>query len=237
VSIVFHAAFGVGLVIWAARPSHTKQIVKFSVVKHETPPPKQEIKVEPPPPPKPPPRPKITKPIDLTKPQPKAPPPSDKPFDANKPVNNNPPAPVPDFGVNPSLTSDQGSFAVRTGGTAMADPEKVKNAKKGEGTGGTGEFNPVPVARVTKMPELIADHKVDYPEEARKQGIEGKVVLQIDIDENGKVVKARVVKGAGYGLDEAAVAAAYKFQFKPAFSEGLPVPVRILYTYSFILEE
>jgi len=228
VSIFFHAAFGLGLFSLTTGPSPNVQLVKFEVVERENTQ-KHEIVIEEPPPP---PKPKVSKPIDLTRPRPKAPPPSEKPFDDDKPVNNTPPAAqAPDFGVNPSLTSDQGSFAVRTGGTAMADPEKIGKS----GTSDGGEFNPFSVDAVTRLPELIADHKVEYPEEARKKGIEGKVILQIDIDDIGKVVRVKVVKGAGFGLDEAAVSAAYKFKFKPAFSEDRPVPVRILYTYNFVL--
>lgn len=232
VSLVLHASLGTALVAYSARPVEKNKVIKFAVVEEK----KEAPKPPPPPPPPPPqpkPRPKITKPIDLTKPQPKAPQ-EVKPVE--EPKQNLPP-PV-NFGVDASLTTGQGSFSVQTGSTAMADPELVKKQKKlAEAPSAPKEFAPVPTARVTRMPELMADHKVPYPEEARKAGIEGKVVLQLDIDDRGKVVKAKVIKGAGYGLDEAAMKAAYMFRFKPAIAEGQPVPVRILYTYRFVLEE
>jgi len=227
VSIFLHAAFGLSLISRTAADSLRSRIVTFDVVErvaHQ----KQEILIK-----EPPPKPRVTKPIDLTKPGPKAPPPVEKPFDASKPVNNNPTkSQSPDFGVNPSLSSDHGSFAVRTGDTAMADPKYMGKGETGDG----GEFNPLSVEKVTRLPELIADHKVEYPDEARKKGIEGKIILQIDIDKSGKVVGVKVMKGVGFGLDESAVSAAYKFKFKPAFSGDRTVPVRIRYTYSFVLE-
>lgn len=236
VSLLLHASLGTALVAISARPAETKKIIKFAVVKEEKKEaPKPEPPKPPPPPPPPKPKPKITKPIDLTKPQPKAPPKAEQPLEQPKPAEQPPPV---NFGVDASLTSGQGGFAVQVGATAMADPELVKKQKKAaEVAPAPKEFAPVPVARVTRMPELVADFKVPYPEEARRQGIEGKVVLQLDIDETGKVIKAKVVKGAGFGLDEAAVQAAHKFRFKPAIAESQPVPVRILYTYRFVLEE
>jgi protein TonB len=191
----------------------------------------------PPPPPPPPPKKKIVKPIDLTKPQPKAPPPPDAKIVDSLPKDAPPPQPI-GAGIDKDLTSDKGSFAVDVAATAMGDPnERVKRTEKKPLEPAQKEFAPVAVARVSKMPQLVSDHKVPYPEEARKMGMEGKVVMQLDIDETGKVVKARVVRGAGHGLDEAALKAAHLFRFKPAYVGDDPVPVRILYTYSFILEE
>ncbi|MBI5534298.1 MAG: TonB family protein [Deltaproteobacteria bacterium] len=75
-----------------------------------------------------------------------------------------------------------------------------------------------------------------YPEEATKAGLEGNVVLQLDIDAEGKVTNATVVNPVGHGFDEAAVAAARQFLFAPATRAGKPVPARILYRYSFTLK-
>src|SRR4051812_11835567 len=49
------------------------------------------------------------------------------------------------------------------------------------------------------------NHK--YPEEARKNKIEGKVVIQFIINEDGTCSDFEVIKGIGYGCDEAAVEA------------------------------
>src|SRR5688572_16389712 len=46
-----------------------------------------------------------------------------------------------------------------------------------------------------------------YPEEARKNKIEGKVIVQFIINADGTPSDFKVVKGIGYGCDEAAVEA------------------------------
>jgi protein TonB len=65
----------------------------------------------------------------------------------------------------------------------------------------------------------------DYPEMARKAGIEGMVILLVLIDKEGKVRDVQVRKGIGAGLDEAAVAAVRQTPFTPAIQNSRPVAV------------
>jgi TonB family protein len=60
------------------------------------------------------------------------------------------------------------------------------------------------------------------------------VVLTIDVDERGKIVKLEVAQPAGDGFDEAALEAAKKFEFEPGEYGGKPVPVRVTYKYKFV---
>jgi protein TonB len=63
-----------------------------------------------------------------------------------------------------------------------------------------------------------------YPEEARKNKIEGKVMVQFIINADGTCTDFKVVKGIGYGCDEAAVEAFKKMpKWKPAIINGQPV--------------
>jgi protein TonB len=63
-----------------------------------------------------------------------------------------------------------------------------------------------------------------YPEEARKNKIEGKVMVQFIINADGTCTDFKVVKGIGYGCDEAAVDAFKKMpKWKPATVNGQPV--------------
>src|SRR5262245_41493984 len=75
-------------------------------------------------------------------------------------------------------------------------------------------------ARVAPQLEKFVD--AEYPDEAKMQGLEGEVVLVIDVDANGNVSDATVSRGAGHGFDEAAVTAAKQFVFKPATRGGKP---------------
>lgn len=76
----------------------------------------------------------------------------------------------------------------------------------------------------------------DYPAAARREGIEGTVVLSIVIDEQGRVVRATVVQGLGHGLDEAAVAAAKATLWHPATVAGRPVQSTRRFDVRFTLE-
>lgn len=78
------------------------------------------------------------------------------------------------------------------------------------------------------------NHK--YPEEARKNKIEGKVVVQFIINEDGTCSDFEVVKGIGYGCDEAAVEAFKKMpKWKPGSVRGKPVKVRSQMAYNYKL--
>jgi len=88
-----------------------------------------------------------------------------------------------------------------------------------------------------QAPELIRLVKPIYPEIARKAGMEGWVYLKIQIDEKGDVVNAKVLKGLGAGLDEAAFAAAMRCKFKPAMQRDKPVKVWMSYPVHFVLKE
>ena len=61
-----------------------------------------------------------------------------------------------------------------------------------------------------------------YTDEGRQLKIEGEVLLDVVFSANGQIRVVKVVRGLGHGLDESAVRAAEKIQFKPALKEGQP---------------
>jgi len=71
--------------------------------------------------------------------------------------------------------------------------------------------------------EITAKPRPVYSQEARALKIEGEVLLQVLFGANGQLHVNSVVQGLGHGLDEAAIAAANKMQFKPAMQNGSPV--------------
>ncbi len=84
---------------------------------------------------------------------------------------------------------------------------------------------------VENMPELIGglaglQKQVRYPEMARKAGIEGRVIIQFIVNEDGNVEDPRVVRGIGGGCDEEAMRAVKKAQFQPGRQRGKPVRVQ-----------
>ncbi|MCW5836641.1 MAG: TonB family protein, partial [Labilithrix sp.] len=52
------------------------------------------------------------------------------------------------------------------------------------------------------------------------------VELEVDVDADGAVTGARVIRSAGEELDAAAVAAVKAFVFEPATRDGAPMPSR-----------
>ena len=75
-----------------------------------------------------------------------------------------------------------------------------------------------------------------YPEEAKKQKIEGTVSVTITIGEDGNVIFAKAKSGPEplYGASEEA---AYKARFKPTTKDGKPVKVAGIMSYNFVVDK
>lgn len=94
---------------------------------------------------------------------------------------------------------------------------------------------------VENMPELIGglgsiQSKIKYPEMAKKAGVEGRVIVQFVVDEEGNVQDPQVVRGLGAGLDEEAVRAVRMAKFKPGQQRGKPVKVKMSLPITFRLK-
>jgi TonB family protein len=75
--------------------------------------------------------------------------------------------------------------------------------------------------------------KPEYPQEAKAQGLQGSFIIKVTIDEQGTVIKARPMCGAGI-LEDAAAAAAMKSKFSPTLLNGTRVKVTGTLTYNFV---
>jgi periplasmic protein TonB len=82
-------------------------------------------------------------------------------------------------------------------------------------------------------PERIV--KAEYSEEARLAEIEGRVRLELLIDEGGAVTQVKVLSGLGHGLDDQAILAAKKMHFRPATHCGKAVPSSFILATRFAL--
>lgn len=74
-------------------------------------------------------------------------------------------------------------------------------------------------------PKPITPISPEYPELARKAGIEGTVWVKILIDKRGDVRDAQILRGIGAGLDEAAIEALRNTKYTPAIQNNQPVAV------------
>ena len=94
---------------------------------------------------------------------------------------------------------------------------------------------------VEEMPELIGglgeiQKKIKYPEIARKAGVEGRVILQFIVNENGDVTEPTVVRGIGAGCDEEALRVVREAKFKPGKQRGKAVKVKMSLPITFKLK-
>jgi TonB family protein len=79
---------------------------------------------------------------------------------------------------------------------------------------GTGDTTP---------PKVL--HRVDarYTREARANGIQGTVLIEVVVDASGKPRNVSVISPIGFGLDSRAADAVRQWSFRPATREGKPV--------------
>jgi protein TonB len=90
---------------------------------------------------------------------------------------------------------------------------------------------------VKSMPVVLKEVRAIYPELAREKGIEGAVILEVLVDQQGKVRNVKLIQGPGFGLNEAALQALWQFEFRPATTIEGHVAVIIRYTYRFSLRD
>jgi len=103
---------------------------------------------------------------------------------------------------------------------------------------------PLPLRSVTDEPVLRVGHGVtaprplnqldpEYSDEARRAGLQGKCVLSLVVNSEGKPVDIRVSRSLGMGLDEKAVEALRRWTFEPARKDGKPVSVKVRVVMTF----
>ncbi len=98
---------------------------------------------------------------------------------------------------------------------------------------------PYRIGRDVTAPRVASKVEPQYTEEARKAGVETRVIATLVVSEDGSPKKIRVMRGAGFGLDEKAIEAIQTWQFSPGMKEGRPVPVMasIEVHFSLLLKE
>jgi TonB family protein len=77
--------------------------------------------------------------------------------------------------------------------------------------------------------------RVQYPQEARDAGIQGVVILEVVIDERGRVGDTKVLRSIPL-LDQPAIEEAGRWQFAQTMVNGQPVKVRMTITQNFTLK-
>lgn len=153
-------------------------------------------------------------------PPPAEPSPYDTPFEAPAPCTG------PDCGGPTGGTGPPGST-----GTAI-----------GTGTGtGTGTGPPPPPAPMylssgMTRPRLLSGAQPQYTPQARRAGVEGEVVVRIEIGEDGRVREVKILRGLAL-LDQEVVRVVRTWRFSPTMHRGRPVSIYLVQRISFRLED
>lgn len=111
---------------------------------------------------------------------------------------------------------------------ALAEPEENRTPLR------PAELRLNPFDRLLS-PVRISGSSPRYPEEARRQGFFGIVLLAAVITRNGEVSDVSVLRGAHPLLDRAAIAAVEDWKYRPAILNGCPVKVFFTITVTFRL--
>ncbi len=148
------------------------------------------------------------------------------------------PVPVPDAEVSPEqtiatqqeLSKIAGPMTQGTGGDSVG--VSMGNFKVPEDDGPPPDFVPV-----EKEPQIIKQVMPKYPELAQRAGIEGRVIVKIWVDKDGKPHKAIVMKSDAEIFNQPAVDAAMQYRFTPAIMNKGPVAVWVVIPFTFKLKQ
>jgi periplasmic protein TonB len=84
-----------------------------------------------------------------------------------------------------------------------------------------------------RLPVMVRHVEPKYTSDALRAKIQGQVVVQIVVREDGTVEKARIIVGLDPDLDEQALIAARQWRFQAGVLEGRAVPVACLLMMEF----
>ena len=175
---------------------HILVLSTISTKDGETPPKSEPVKItvkspEPPPPPKE----KVT-------------PPKEKKVAREKRIEQKPKTltpPPPVFGVaKDNLNSTGKGLSVPVGNTLMVEDDGKRNPDPGV------------LQDLTADAQIILNTvKIKYTDEAIDAGLQGSVIVEVMVDENGNPIEAILKKKVGYKMDENIKRAALSSKFKP----------------------
>jgi len=88
------------------------------------------------------------------------------------------------------------------------------------------EVNPSYIGGVEAMMKFLSKN-INYPIYGRENNIEGKVIVQFIVDEQGNISNPKILRGMGGEFDENAIAAVKKMpKWNPGLQHGKPVKVK-----------
>ena len=246
-SAAVHALVAVLLSYFATEPEKPPEpevdIIEFELPPEPEPepPPEPEKPPEPEPekPPEPEPIPEVRKEEPPPKPRPKVKP---APVD-EQPVNDEPPPPLR---MDLSQTTQSGTSGVKIntgepggtpGGTGKPDSKGTGSRPPGSETGGNDApaWEPRGELYIRELPAVINVPQEQCPA-VQELGIEGVVILAVQVRRDGTVKDVKVSRDIGHGCGKIAAKALRKAKFRPAIAtNGQPADFELRYEYEFQL--
>jgi TonB family protein len=163
-------------------------------------------------------------------------------------ANENKTVPPPDPLASESAVSETGGsapgtdnrvtsgVAVGPGSGNAGNSNGSAIAVHGRGSGAPGLPASVPALRTNREAKPLQTARASYPAMALRMGLESDVMLKIEVDSDGKVTKAEIIKSGGAGFDEEALKAVKQSRFEPAQRDGQYVAAEFSYIYRFRLQ-
>ncbi len=135
-----------------------------------------------------------------------------------------------------SLTILRASYGVQAPCVVSSNKDLARIEKRlgAEATATEPQVGQKPRTDVT-APRVISKAEPQYSEAARKNHIQGTIVLFIVVDDNGNTDDPSVILPLGYGLDEKAIDAVSQWHFAPGMKDGKPVRVQATIEVNFRL--
>ena len=138
-----------------------------------------------------------------------------------------------DGGIYSSAGNDANGLGTGTGsGFGTSGAASGPGSGNGKGSGLSGNGSAAAQARYRDTP------KPDYPDSARRQGREGRVLLRVLVDDQGRSKKVEINSSSGNdALDRAAAEAIKRWRFHPARSGDQPIESWVSVPIDFRLTE
>lgn len=121
--------------------------------------------------------------------------------------------------------------AQREEASKTADNAAEITARAGSPYGSHVPGTPYGPAVMPALPQVFPDPSVsrsDIP-----LGVEGDVIAEVTIDEQGNVTDVKLTQGIGYGVDEKVLTVLRKWHFRPATRDGISIASQQIVRYHY----
>jgi TonB family protein len=162
--------------------------------------------------------------------------PDARPFGARGPVvKNATPVPVPETPLSAaSALPTQGDLSNQ--GSPVGDGTIAGSGETGIFIEEPEEEAPPPFVAVESLPKSIKTGIPEYPAVAARAGVEGRVLVSVWVDKHGRPKQVLIASSTNDLFNEAALEAARKYLFVPAYMNSGPVSVWVTLAFNFRLK-